>query len=42
VANGLEGPWDCYFQAPNVLSFSKIMYIHFFAKAKSRDLASFG
>jgi hypothetical protein len=42
VADGLGGLWDCYFQAPNVLSFSKIMYIHFSAKAKSRDMASFG
>lgn len=42
ATDGLGGPWDCYLQAPNVLSFSKIMYcINFSAKAKLRDMASF-
>jgi hypothetical protein len=35
VADGLG---DCYFPAPNVLSFSKIMYIHFHAKAKLKNM----
>jgi hypothetical protein len=35
VADGLE---DYYFPAPNVLSFSKIMYIHFHAKAKFKNM----
>lgn len=37
-----DGLGTAYFQAPNVLNFSEIMYNYFSANAKLRDMASFG